>query len=135
MLRMMPVIHNNTNQKGFILPLTMILSLMLLAFVFHALLLLTSDRQFFRQSYSRFQLQQLRECTLTDLKREMKQKTLPNKGTFLYHKGTVQFIVTENVDSVTIKFTILGGESQEIDQIIYSKESGKPINWLERLNR
>lgn len=129
------MIHYKNNQNGFILPLTMILSLMLLAFVFHALLLLTSDRQFFRQSYSRFQLQQLRECTLSDLKREMQQKTLPNKGTFLYHNGTVQFIVTENDDSVTIKFTILSGESQEIDQIIYSKESGKPMNWLERLNR
>jgi hypothetical protein len=132
---MMPVIQYKNNQKGFILPLTMILSLMLLAFVFHALLLLTSDRQFFQQSYNRFQFQQLRECTLSDLKREMKQKTLPNEGTFVYHKGTVHFIVTENEDSVTIKFTISTDENKEIDQIIYSKESGKPINWLERLNR
>jgi hypothetical protein len=132
---MMPVIDHKNNQEGFILPLTMILSLIMLAFVFHALLLLNSDRQFFRQSYSRFQLQQLRECTLSDLKREMEQKTLPNEGTFVYHKGTAQFIVTENENSLTIKFTISTGENKEIDQIIYSKESGKPTNWLERLNR
>ncbi|MDN3956432.1 competence type IV pilus minor pilin ComGG [Sporolactobacillus laevolacticus] len=122
------------SQRGFILPLTMILSLLLLAFVFHALLLLYSDRQFFRQVHTQFQLQQLRECVLNDLEQKIKEKTLPSQGTVVYHKGTVTFSATESGGLLKVKFTLSDNQSKETDQMTYSMESGEPVNWLERID-
>ncbi|MCO7126832.1 ComGG family competence protein [Sporolactobacillus shoreicorticis] len=119
------------NQNGFVLPLTMILSLILLAFVFHALLILNSDRKFYQQSYAQFQLQQLRECALIDFEREL--ASLTEQGTFVYRNGTVQFNITEIEDHVIIRFTLITDDRKEIDQMTYSKKSGKPIKWMERL--
>ncbi|MCQ2008406.1 MAG: competence type IV pilus minor pilin ComGG [Sporolactobacillus sp.] len=136
MSRMMPVIKGRqSDQNGFVLPLTMILSLILLAFVFHALLVLTSDRKFYQHSYAQFQLQQIRECALIDFEHELEQRSLSGQGTLIYRNGTVAFNVTENKETVIIKFKVITDDRKEIDQITYSKKSGKPIKWSEQLNQ
>lgn len=126
--------HLSHNQKGFILPLTMILSFLLLAFVLHAILLLNSDRNFFSQSYTQFHLQQLRECALVDFHRHIEEKTLPENGTLEYEGGTVTFTTTEQDDSYQIQFTITDGQTKEKNKICYLKQSGQPIYWLDKLD-
>ncbi|BBN99130.1 competence type IV pilus minor pilin ComGG [Sporolactobacillus terrae] len=122
------------NQQGFILPLTMILSLVFIAFIFHALFLLQSDRTFFQHTQTHFVLQQLRECALNDFQQKLEQDALPDEGTFNYHNGTVQYIVTEDSAFVTINFTVHYGDEREIDRIVYDRESGNPVRWLERIS-
>ncbi|GAY75290.1 competence type IV pilus minor pilin ComGG [Sporolactobacillus inulinus] len=122
------------NQQGFILPLVMILSLVLITFIFHALFLLQSDRTFFQHAQTHFVLQQLRECALNDFQQKLQQGDLPHEGSFNYHKGTVQYIVTEDSAFVTINFTVQYGDEREIDRIVYDRESGNPVRWLERIS-
>ncbi|GGL61467.1 competence type IV pilus minor pilin ComGG [Sporolactobacillus putidus] len=122
----------SNHQNGFMLPLTMILSLLLLAFVLHAVLLLDSDRNFFQASYNSFQLQQLRECVLVDIDGQIQQKTLPEKGSIVYDKGTANFRTNKSGDNLEIVFTITSAQSKETDKIVYSLASGRPVGWLER---
>ncbi|WP_332237702.1 competence type IV pilus minor pilin ComGG [Sporolactobacillus sp. KGMB 08714] len=122
----------NNHQKGFMLPLAMILALILTAFVLHAVLLLDSDRNFFQASYSAFQLQQLRECALADINEQIQKKTLPEKGSFVYDKGTINFRTNQVGDNLEILFTIISDQGKETDQIVYSLSSGRPVGWLER---
>ncbi|MFC6387610.1 competence type IV pilus minor pilin ComGG [Sporolactobacillus kofuensis] len=127
-------IHRFQNENGFVLPLTIMLSVILLAFVIHSVLLLNSDRQFFQQTNTRYQLQQIRESVLVDIENQMKEKKLANQGTFVYHKGTVTYTVNDNGSQLSLTLTISVDHSQEVDRIIYSKESGKPLSWLERID-
>lgn len=125
---MLPV----TNQRGFILPLTMILSLLLITLVLHAVMLLNSDRAYFQASFASFQLQQLRESALADIDEQIQKKTLPENGTFVYDRGTAIFRTNKSRDNLEVLFTIMSDQSKETDKIIYSLASGRPIDWLER---
>lgn len=121
-------------QGGFILPLTMIFSLMALALVLHAILLLNSDRSFFQSAYSDFQLRQLRENTLAEIDRSVQEKTLPESGSIVYDRGTATFRKSETANGLEIKFTVNFGKSAETDKIVYDQSHKEMIGWQERID-
>ncbi|RYL90986.1 hypothetical protein EWI07_10955 [Sporolactobacillus sp. THM7-4] len=120
------------NQKGFILPLTMILSLLFLALVAHAIFLLNSDQVFYRSVISSFQLQQLRECALTDFNDQIQKNSLPETGSFVYDIGTVSYKTVTDGDQLTVLFTITSRDGKETNKMTYSLADGRPIDWIER---
>ncbi|WP_100488603.1 competence type IV pilus minor pilin ComGG [Sporolactobacillus pectinivorans] len=121
-------------QDGFILPLTMIFSLMALALVLHAILLLNSNRSFFQSVYSDFQLRQLRENTLAEIDRSIQEKTLPESGSIVYDIGTATFKKYETVNGLEVKFTVNVGKNAETDKIVYDQSNKEMIGWQERID-
>ncbi|MCL1630378.1 ComGG family competence protein [Sporolactobacillus sp. CPB3-1] len=121
------------NQNGFILPLSVILSVLLLAFILHSIIQLNSDRKYYHYASLQFTFQQLRECALIDLQRKINQDILNQEGSFNYRQGTVSYHVEESTDSLIVTLTISARESNEVDKVTFSKESKKMTNWLERI--
>lgn len=110
----------------------MIISFLLLAFVLHAILLLSSDQQFFHAAFVSSQLEQLRENALTDIDRQVQKQTLAKQGHFDYDRGTATYQSTESGGLLEVKFTLFFEEEQETDKITYQMSDKKPVKWLER---
>lgn len=126
--------RNNKMQSGFIFPLTVIISMILLAFVFHALLLLNSEREFVQSAWTAFQLQQIRENALADFEEQIKSDALPVSGSLLYESGTVTYSALEEDDRLEITFTVIADRHSETNRIIYQLPDGRPIEWYERIS-
>ncbi|RYM02198.1 hypothetical protein EWH99_11245 [Sporolactobacillus sp. THM7-7] len=124
----------NHDQGGFILPLTMILSLLLLAFVMHAIFLLNSDRGFYQSVVADFQLQQIRKCAIADIGRAVQKKLLPEHGSFVYDRGTASYKTAEAGDRLDVTITIAAGQSRETDKITYRLTDSRAIDWIERID-
>lgn len=122
------------NQRGFMLPLTMIFSLMSLVLVLHAILLLDSDRSFFHSAYTDFQLRQLRENALSEIDQSVRGKTLPEHGSFVYDTGTAAFTTSETESKLEVKFTVSFGTDSETDKIVYDLNGKDIIGWQERID-
>jgi hypothetical protein len=123
-----------TNQNGFILPVTLFVSTLLIAFVFHAIFLMASDRNFFQSSYAHFQIQQLRENALAEIGERVRSTSLPESGHFSYDSGTVTFTALKGSDQVAVTFTVYSGQNTETDRIIYRLPDGQPVTWFEKAN-
>lgn len=118
--------------RGFILPLTMMLSLLIVMAVLHALFLLETDRSFYQAVRTHTELQEIRECALSDIDRGVKEKTLPEEGSFVYDRGAASFRTVTEGERLDIFLEITAGDHREYDQITYSLTESRPIEWIER---
>ncbi|MCI1882784.1 MAG: ComGG family competence protein [Sporolactobacillus sp.] len=120
------------DSRGFILPLTVILSVIVVAAVLHAVFVLQSEQRFYRSAYQDFQLRQLRECAMQDIRVGLREHALPEDGRLSYDKGTVHFIVTaEQEERVKVIFTVVTDSASETDEMVLDA-SYHIIEWTER---
>lgn len=121
-------------ERGFILPLVIILSLIFSALVIHQIDLLESDRLFFKERKNYFQhgllLQSASNEWLSQLK---KSDTIEDNGQFVFELGIVTYRVMRlDERTVTVEFkstTELAGERKVI--VTYELKTKTMIKWTE----
>jgi hypothetical protein len=117
------------------LPLTMVVSVLILSLVIHGIFLLDSERHFFQSSYSVFQLRQLRENAFSELSHAVQEKTLPEKGSFHYEgMGMVTYIVVSNGAETVINLSLKSSSRSQTDQVVFDPETAKITRWQEAIN-
>lgn len=122
-----------TDEKGFILPIVMMIDFLLIAFVIQAVILLNSDRHFFQSYMTAFQFQQLRNSAVADIRDLAGKKTLPASGTFIYDLGKAEYETNASGQTVTIHLTLTSGGQTESDQFDYGMNKGGIIKWREKI--
>lgn len=121
-------------ERGFILPLVIILSLIFSTLVIHQIDLLESDRLFFKERKNYFQhgllLQSASNEWLSQLK---KSDTIEDNGQFVFELGIVTYRVMRlDERTVTVEFkstTELAGERKVI--VTYELKTKTMIKWTE----
>lgn len=123
------------NSRGFMLPLTMVISILTLSLIIHSIFLLDSERHFFQSTYAVFQLRQLRENAFSELKQAVKEKTLPETGRFIYDEaGTATFTVTTDGTQKVINVRLETDLSSQTDQVVFDSETAVITRWQEAIN-
>lgn len=121
-------------ERGFILPLAMILSLLFSALVIHQIDLLESDRLFFQERKNYFQHGLLLQSASNEwLSQIEKSDTIEENGQFTFELGTVTYrVMRSDEETVTIEFkskTELTGERKAT--AIYELETNSIMKWTE----
>ncbi len=116
------------------LPLTMVVSILILSLIIHSIFLLDSERHFYQSAHAVFQLRQLRENAFSELGRAVKEKTLPEKGSFHYDgTGTVTFTVVSDGAEKVINLLLKSSDRSQTDQVVFDPETARITRWQEAI--
>lgn len=123
------------NSYGFMLPLTMAVSVLILSLILHGIFLLNSERHFFQSAYTVFQLRQLRENAFSELGLAIKEKSLPASGSFDYDgTGMATFVVVSDGGAEKVVNLLLNnGSSSQTDQVVFNSETAEISRWQEAI--
>ncbi|TCP31156.1 ComG operon protein 7 (ComGG) [Scopulibacillus darangshiensis] len=122
-----------TNEKGFILPLTMTISLILIIFVLHSLVLYQSDRRFIKERLVSFELNELIQLAAFDLEDRIEDNTLASSGKLIYSKGFVLYD-TDKVSGHVVKITFTATIARNVKRssiFYYDTEMSGITKWKE----
>ena len=123
------------NDKGFIMPLVVILSFLFLAVIVHQIAQLESDRQFLLQRQNDFRHHTLLQMASVDLLPILEKiDTIEDKnGQLRYDIGTVNYEIRENNQlEVTVKLTSTTDQTGKREaSLVYDKTKQSISSWTE----
>mgnify|MGYP001945534818 CR=1 FL=1 len=122
-------------ERGFILPLSIVLSFIFSAIVIHQIHLLENDRLFFQERQNFFQHQLLLQSASNEMQSLLEQSNtlLNDSGQFIFEQGMVHYeIINSNEHSITVRFesnTELPGE--RFATVMYNVDTYAIMKWTE----
>lgn len=121
------------NQRGFVLPLTMIMSFILLFFTVHAILSYQYDRSFAQKRAMSFELNELIQMATVDLEKLAKEDHIESSGKLVYTTGNVQYH-TNKVNGTVWKIAMIATNHEGFrhsNTFYYDSEKGGIVKWAE----
>lgn len=124
------------NEKGVILPLTMILSFFFLLLFSHQLILYLNEKKFLIETEGINRLESIMQMSVKDIKEELsalEQLEEPVNSTHTYPIGTVKYSLYPMLDNdVKVDMTVHDHDGR-VDQarFFYNFEQKKITNWVE----
>lgn len=123
--------HNN---KGFILPLAVILALLFSSIVIHYVNLLETDRMFLQERKNHFYHSLLLQSAANEILLQIENfDTIETYGQFHFEYGSVTYHMTES-DPVTATFEFTSKtelDGQRKATVIYDRETKSIKRWME----
>lgn len=122
-------------ERGFILPLSIVLSFIFSAIVIHQIHLLENDRLFFQERQNFFQHQLLLQSASNEMQSLLEQSNtlLNDSGQLIFEQGMVHYeIINSNEHSITVRFesnTELPGE--RFATVMYNVDTYAIMKWTE----
>jgi hypothetical protein len=120
-------------KNGFITPLTLVISFILLSTILHQIKTLEQERLFLMEEKQVFLLEQLLQMATTDMLEMLKASTNLIEGTFDYEHGTVTYQILEKTnEEVRVRlraFTDQGRKNQVI--LYYNLNNQELTEWVE----
>lgn len=122
------------SDKGFILPLAIILSLLFSGVVLHFITLLESDRLFIQERKNYFQHQLLLQSAANEILVQLENlDKIETSGQFIFHHGTVTYNMTQ-IDEFTATFEYISKtefSGQRKVTVVYDLTSKVIKTWTE----
>ncbi|WP_141604261.1 competence type IV pilus minor pilin ComGG [Terrilactibacillus laevilacticus] len=125
-------IRTKMNEDGFVLPLCVIISFLIIAFALHAVILLQNEQEFKKESDLSLRFNEVTQLGLFDIKKNLAKNELPTSGSFIYDDGIVNFQMTKSTDKeleVFVTVSIDGHEQK--NKFYYDTEKGGITKWID----
>lgn len=120
-------------QKGFILPITLILCLFLSLALMHVLDVYLTEKKFYAEQEEIFLLESLLQMAAVDIVDDLITNRLSASGAFNYEKGAaVYWILEETHDTLNIQLKVrTEKERQRVVRLLLDKEKMRVKEWIE----
>ncbi|MFV8827928.1 competence type IV pilus minor pilin ComGG [Alkalihalobacterium sp. APHAB7] len=120
-------------QKGFILPMTLILCLLLSLALMHVLDVYLTEKKFYAEQEEIFLLESLLQMAAVDIVDDLTTNRLSDSGAFNYEKGAaVYWILEETHDTLNIQLKVrTEKEKQRVVRLLLDKEKMRVKEWIE----
>lgn len=136
------------NERGFVLPLTMIILFLLFSFLLHEIKIYETEKQFVHHQEDMLTLDRLLQMAAVDIE---KNRLSDWPDSFMYDNGTVDYsegtipkgvdLDPENVIYLKLEAKVIGGSEQEgfgsrhISYVYYDKDKKKIVRWVEPVTK
>jgi hypothetical protein len=119
-------------QEGFITPLTMVISFILLSAVMHQIQVLEQEREFLEEEKQVFLMEQLLQIGTTDMLGIISSTEL-DRGEFDYEHGSVTYQVIEATDEeIIVKLQAVTKHGRKNQAILFYNVKNKQLSeWRE----
>lgn len=134
--------HRKNNERGFILPLTLILTFLLFSFLLHEIKVYKTEQQFVHHQENMLVLDRLLQRSAADMEK-MPLADWPEQS-FAYQNGEVVYMEDELPDNtgldadqiiyfeLTAKVDQRDDNARHISYVYYDKKKEKIVRWVER---
>jgi hypothetical protein len=125
------------NEKGFVLPLTLVFTFLLFSFLLHQINMYQSEKVFIQQREASFALDRLVQIAVADTKRVFDTTQVPpSSDTFEYDgKGTATYEINSEYSSSTVRVigltVIANNKGEHFNWLYYDKDKKKFTRWEE----
>lgn len=124
------------NERGFILPVTIVLLFILTTSLFHQVATYEREKRFHFEIEQQFYLDQMLQMATVDFLTLLKTDRILASGMFSYAKGNVYYwVLSEDDEMIQIEFTVLTERNRQRNvEMTIDKAQFVVIHWLEKAN-
>lgn len=124
------------NERGFILPLTIILLFLLSSTLFHQISVYEREKRFHAEIEQQFYIQQLLQMATADILSEIEREAPLISGQFNYDIGNAYYwLLAEEEQFVHIDLNVITTNNKQRNvEIVFDKNHLVVVDWLEKIN-
>lgn len=121
------------NQKGYLLPTTLILLFLFSSIILHQLNMYGIEKRFYMEQEQVYLLQYLQQMASYDLLTIVGEESLEEEGLFFYEKGFARYMVTNEIEpNVVIQLHVETDKNRKrTSRLVLNKEGRRIVSWRE----
>lgn len=119
-------------EKGYIFPITLMLTLLVSAFLLHQIELYKMEQLFYAETEELFELESMMKYTWDHVEKELQTETLPSNSSLSFPTGSATIIIQDRGQNIEIKIVCLTKQGRRYEATIqYDPTAQQVVNWTE----